>query len=73
MIYLLMAPAASRLSNTDLEVELTQLAKSLRIRSLIGFRDELLNFRQALGGQVNRQLLLEEALIGWSRLPRHST
>jgi hypothetical protein len=73
MIYLLMTPAAPCLSNADLEVELTQLAKIHRICSLIDFRSELLNIRQALGTQVNRQLLLEEALIGWSRLARHST
>ena len=73
MVRLLMAPTAPRLSNADLEADLAQLAKSFPIRNLIGFRDELLNFRHALGGQVNRQLLLEEALIGWSRLSRHST
>jgi DNA polymerase-3 subunit delta' len=73
MIYLLMTPAAPCLSNADLKVELTQLAKIHRICSLIDFRSELLNIRQALGTQVNRQLLLEEALIGWSRLARHST
>ena len=73
MVRLLMAPTAPRLFNADLEVELDELAKSHPIRNLIGFRDELLNFRHALGGQVNRQLLLEEALIGWSRLSRQST
>jgi len=73
MVRLLMAPTAPRLSNADLEADLSQLAESFPIRNLMGFRDELLNFRHALGGQVNRQLLLEEALIGWSRLARHST
>jgi hypothetical protein len=73
MVRLLMSPTAPRLSNGDLEADLSQLAESFPIRNLMGFRDELLNFRHALGGQVNRQLLLEEALIGWSRLARHST
>jgi hypothetical protein len=73
MVRLLMSPTAPRLSNADLEADLSQLAESFPIRNLMGFRDELLNFRHALGGQVNRQLLLEEALIGWSRLARHST
>ena len=73
MVRLLMAPAEPRLSNTDLEAELTHLAAGHRVRSLIDFRDELLTFRLALGGQVNRQLLLEEALIGWSQLPRQTT
>jgi DNA polymerase-3 subunit delta' len=73
MVRLRMSPTAPRLSNADLEADLSQLAESFPIRNLMGFRDELLNFRHALGTQVNRQLLLEEALIGWSRLARHST
>jgi DNA polymerase-3 subunit delta' len=73
MVRLLMSPAAPSLSNADLEAELAQLAKSHRPRNLIIFRDQLLDFRQALGGQVNRQLLLEEVLIAWSRLSHYST
>ncbi len=68
MVHLGMAPAASRLSSADLETELTRLIQGHPIGGLIEFREVLLNYRQALGGQVNRQLLLEEALVGWSRM-----
>jgi hypothetical protein len=37
-------------------------------RQLLDYWAELLNFRLALNGQTNRQLLLEDALIRWSRL-----
>lgn len=68
LIALVMAPAVRRASNRDLLPELGRLAERLNARRLIDFRDELMAIRQALGGQANRQLLLEEALIRWSRI-----
>jgi DNA polymerase-3 subunit delta' len=68
LIVMVMAPAAGRVRNRDFLPELGKLAGRLSARRLIDFRDELLKIRQALGGQANRQLVLEEALIRWSRL-----
>ena len=73
MVRLAMVSVAPRLSNEDLGAELTQLARHYPARYLMTFLDEMLNHRQALAGQVNRQLLLEEVLIGWSNLARRSS
>ncbi len=68
LIVLVMAPAGRRVRNIDFLPQLGKLAEPLSARRLIDFRDELMKTRQALGGQANRQLLLEEALIRWSRI-----
>jgi len=73
MVRLAMVSVAPRLSNKDLETELTQFARKYPARDLMTFRNELLNHRQALAGQMNRQLLVEEVLIGWLNLARHSS
>ena len=54
--------------NPDLSAELQRLAGRLNAQVLSGFWDQLLKSRQALTGQVNRQLLLEETLIRWAQL-----
>ena len=59
---------ASRARNSDLISEMRDAGTRIGTRRLLDFWAELLNFRQALGGQINRQLLLEDMLIRWSRL-----
>lgn len=70
LIVLVLAPGSRRVRNSDLIPELSRLSGPLSARRLLDFRDVLLEIRQALGGQGNRQLLLEEALIRWSHIDR---
>lgn len=70
LIVLVMAPGCQRVRNSDLLPDLSRLSGQLSPRRLLDFRAALLDIRQALGGQVNRQLLLEEALIRWSHMDR---
>lgn len=70
LIVLVMAPGSRRVRNSDLLPELGRQAGQLSARRLLDFRERLLDIRQALGGQANRQLLLEEALICWSHIDR---
>lgn len=61
------------LGNPDFKEELQRLAVRLNLEHLCEYWDRLLQTRRALGGQANRQLLLEELLIRWARLvqPHH--
>jgi DNA polymerase-3 subunit delta' len=59
---------ASRTRNPDLITDMRDAGTRIGPRQLLDYWAELLNFRQALTGQINRQLLLEDALIRWSRL-----
>ena len=68
LITLALAPTCRRARNLDFLPELVALAERLSVRRLFDLRDELLKIRRAMAGQANRQLLLEEALIQWSRL-----
>jgi DNA polymerase-3 subunit delta' len=54
--------------NPDLREHLQPLAGRLDLDSLFDHWSLLLQSRRALGGQANRQLLLEEVLIRWSEL-----
>jgi DNA polymerase-3 subunit delta' len=62
------APGFRELRNPDLAEGLQKLANRLNRERLSGYWDVLLQARRALSGQANRQLLLEEVLIQWSRL-----
>ena len=59
---------ASRARNSDLILEMRDAGTRIGSRRLLDFWGELLNFRLSLGGQINRQLLLEDLLIRWSWL-----
>lgn len=56
-----------RLANADLAGGLRHLAEGLDLRGLFGRLDELAAARRSLEGQANRQLIMEDILINWSR------
>lgn len=58
----------ARLRNPDLKKSLQALAERLELKDLFWFYDMLLTARSQLATQVNKQLLLEQLLIGWSQL-----
>lgn len=58
----------ARLRNPDLKKSLQALAERLELKDLFRFYDLLLTARSQLATQVNKQLLLEQLLIGWSQL-----
>lgn len=58
----------ARLQNPDLKKSLQGLAERLELKDLFRFYDMLLTARSQLTTQVNKQLLLEQLLIGWSQL-----
>lgn len=60
-------PAGGRLANADLEQELRPLAEGLELRGLFRRLDEIETARRSLEGQANRQLIMEDILINWSR------
>lgn len=68
LIRLAVGASPRRVRNADVLPELQWLAAGLGPRGLLNYWRELLALRQALGTQANRQLLLEETLIRWSRL-----
>jgi DNA polymerase-3 subunit delta' len=59
---------AVRLANADLEQGLRKAAADLDLRSLFARLDDVDAARRNLEGQANRQLLMEDILINWSRL-----
>ncbi|WP_232470610.1 DNA polymerase III subunit delta' [Methylococcus sp. BF19-07] len=62
------APGALRLANADLEPGLRKAAAGLNLRTLFAHLDEVDAARRNLEGQANRQLIMEDILINWSRL-----
>lgn len=61
-------PAALRLANADLEQGLRKAAAGLDLRTLFARLDDVDAARRNLEGQANRQLIMEDILINWSRL-----
>lgn len=70
VIRLASAPGSARIDNPDLAEGLRALAGRLHLKSVFDMWGLLLQSKRALGGQTNRQLLLEELLIRWSQLGR---
>ncbi len=68
LIRLASAPGCRQLYNPDLRQDLRTLASRLDLEGLFDYWNLMLRSKRALGGQSNRQLLLEELLIRWSRL-----
>jgi DNA polymerase III subunit delta' len=68
LIRLHSAPRCATLDNGDFRESLQAAARELNLIALFGFLDHLNSAQRALKGQANRQLTLEELLIGWSRL-----
>lgn len=60
--------AGGQLANPDLAAELAVLAAKLPQPGLFRHYDMLLEQKRLLGGQLNRQLQLEQSLIDWSGL-----
>jgi DNA polymerase-3 subunit delta' len=65
LIRLCAAPACSTIDNPDLRHGLQATAAGLNLPALFRYLDLLNASRRGLGGQVNRQMVLEELLIGW--------
>ena len=65
MIRLRAAPHSRAINNDDLNERLRSTAGKLQPRDLFGHLDRLNAARKMLAGQINRQLLLEDALIHW--------
>ncbi|SMF94902.1 DNA polymerase-3 subunit delta' [Methylomagnum ishizawai] len=70
LIRLLSVPADPPRYNPDLAKGMRTLAGRLNLRDLFEYWNLVLRSKRALGGQANRQLLLEELLIHGSRLGR---
>jgi DNA polymerase-3 subunit delta' len=70
IIRLASAAGCRQVRNPDLREDLQPLAGRLDLETLFDHWSLLLQSRRALGGQANRQLLLEEVLIHWSGLAR---
>jgi DNA polymerase-3 subunit delta' len=72
LIRLSSAPGCQRLYNPDLREDLRAMAGRLQLQGLFDYWSLMLRSKRALSGQSNRQLLLEDLLIRWSRLGRLS-
>lgn len=70
LVRLRSAPGWKKLANADFREPLQQVSGRLDLEGLLDHWALLLQSRRALGGQANRQLLLEEVLIRWSGLAR---
>lgn len=68
LVRLRAAPDCNYLDNSDLREGLQGLATRLELRQLFCLRDIIGQSRRRLAGQANRQMVLEEILIHWSRL-----
>jgi len=66
LIRLRAAPGCGRIDNPDLRDGLQATAARLNLAALFRYLDLLNATRRQLGGQVNRQMVLEELLIRWS-------
>ena len=58
------------LENSDFCSRLHGLSESLDLQSLFKFHDQLLEFKGMLSGSLNKQLMLDDLLIGWSEVCR---
>ena len=56
------------LFNPDLKIPLQELAQRLELKCLFQYYDLILNCKQQLKTQINKQLMLEEILIRWFNL-----
>lgn len=68
MIRLKSGERPAGLRSSDLRDGLMALAKALDSKQLHGLLDRLWDARRMAGTSVNRQLLVEDVLIGWARL-----
>lgn len=57
-----------QLQNQDMKKSLQALAERLELKNLYRFYDRLLIAQAQLSTQINKQLMLEQLLIGWSHL-----
>ncbi|MGZ8218249.1 DNA polymerase III subunit delta' [Methylomagnum sp.] len=62
------APAGIEPRNADFREDLRSMAGRIHLDNLFDLWKLLLQSKRALGGQINRQLLLEDLLIRWSEL-----
>lgn len=72
MIRLKSASEPVTLSHPHAQKQLQLFIKTLNLKELFGFLDRLNELTKLAGSQVNRQMLMEEALIYWSQLARIS-
>lgn len=63
-------PGSVGLFNPDARARLQALQNRLHLNRLFAFLELVSASRNALGGPLDEQLLLEDVLIQWSRLPR---
>ncbi len=63
-------PGAVGLFNPDARARLQALQNRLHLNRLFDFLELVATSRNLLGGPLDEQLLLEDVLIQWSRLPR---
>jgi len=57
-----------QLHNPDMKKSLQAFAERLELKGLYRFYDDLLTAYSQLSTQINKQLMLEQILIGWSQL-----
>lgn len=64
----LAAPGEAGLANPDQAAQLQDLGKRLNLRHLLHFYDSVSETRRLLETPLDKQLLIEDTLIGWERL-----
>jgi len=70
LIKIALDSAPPRLFNPDARARLQALQKRLHLNRLFGFFELVSESRSLLGGPLDEQLLLEDLLIQWTRLPK---
>lgn len=70
LVRLCAVPECARLDNPDLRQSLQSVAVKLELTQLFRYRDLVASTSRQLAGQVNRQMVLEELLIHWSRMAK---
>lgn len=66
MTRLRLAPATARLTHPDLAGRLKALAEQVDLLRIVQLAERSREARRLLGGQINRQLLLENLLLAWA-------
>ena len=70
LIKVALDPSPLRLFNPDARARLQALQNRLHLNRLFGFFEHVSESRNLLGGPLDEQLLLEDLLIQWTRLPK---
>ena len=70
LIKVALDPSPLRLFNPDARARLQALQNRLHLNRLFGFFERVSESRNLLGGPLDEQLVLEDVLIQWTRLPR---